>query len=75
MSINVRFEYPGAERTVVLYMNSKDLNNINQDQRAFMGGLPGIQKKLNDVHIPFNGNAFDQAVENVKALEDWADGE
>lgn len=70
-----RWVYAGKTHEVSLYMSSKDLNNARKSQRDFMVTLPGVDVHTPDVRVPFNGGLLDQAVENITAIEKWAEGE
>ncbi len=69
----ILFTYAGKEQAISLYLSSLDLNNAKKSQRDFMLTLPGVDVHAPDVRIPINGDAYDQAVANIDALEKWAD--
>ena len=70
----ILFTYAGKEQAVSLYLSSLDLNNAKASQRDFMMSLPGVDVHKPDVRVPINGKAFEQALENIAAIEKWADG-
>ncbi|ROR89329.1 hypothetical protein [Nocardioides aurantiacus] len=70
----ILFQYAGKEHPVSLYLSSIDLNNAKASQRDFMKTLPGVDVHEPDVRVPINGKAYDQALENIAAIEKWADG-
>jgi len=70
----VLFKYAGKEHAVSLYLSSLDLNNTKLSQREFMKSLPGVDVHKPDVRMPINGSAYDQALNNITAIEKWADG-
>jgi hypothetical protein len=53
--------------------SSLDLNNAKKSRREFMLRLPGVDVHAPDVRIPVNGNAYEQAVASIEAVEKWAD--
>lgn len=71
----ILFTFAGEQHAVSLYLSSLDLNNAKKSQRDFMKSLPGVDIHAPDVRIPINGKAFDQAIANIKAVENWANGE
>jgi hypothetical protein len=78
VSVNLKgayilFKYAGQEH-VSLYLSSLDLNNAKASQRDFMMSLPGVDVHEPDVRVPINGKAYDQALDNIAAIEKWADG-
>jgi hypothetical protein len=70
----ILFKYSGKEHAVSLYLSSLDLNNTKASQRDFMLTLPGVDVHAPDVRVPINGKAYDQALDNIAAIEKWADG-
>ena len=70
----ILFQYGGNEHAVSLFLSSLDLNNAKASQREFMMSLPGVDVHKPDVRVPINGKNYDQAVENIAAIEKWADG-
>lgn len=70
----ILFKYAGKEHAVSLYLSSLDLNNAKTAQRDFMKSLPGVDVHKPDVRVPINGAAYDQALDNIAAIEKWADG-
>ena len=70
----ILFKYAGKEHVVSLYLSSLDLNNAKASQRDFMKSLPGVDVHKPDVRVPINGAAHDQALDNIAAIEKWADG-
>jgi hypothetical protein len=70
----ILFKYAGKEHAVSLYLSSLDLNNAKAAQRDFMKSLPGVDVHKPDVRVPINGAAYDQALDNIAAIEKWADG-
>jgi len=79
VSVNLKgayilFKYAGKEHAVSLYLSSLDLNNAKLSQRDFMKSLPGVDVHKPDVRVPINGAAYDQALDNIAAIEKWADG-
>jgi hypothetical protein len=70
----ILFQYGGKENAVSLFLSSLDLNNAKASQREFMMSLPGVDVHKPDVRVPINGKNYDQAVENITAIEKWADG-
>ena len=69
----ILFQYAGKEQAVSLYLSSIDLNNAKASQRDFMKSLPGVDVHEPDVRLPINGKAYDQALNNIAAIEKWAD--
>lgn len=65
----ILFTYAG----VSLYLSSLDLNNAKTSQREFMMSLPGVDVHKPDVRVPINGKHYDQALDNIAAIEKWAD--
>ncbi|WP_299449079.1 hypothetical protein [uncultured Serinicoccus sp.] len=70
----ILFTYAGTHEAISLYLSSLDLNNAKKSQRKFMMSLPGVDVHAPDVRIPINGNAHEQALANIEAIEEWADG-
>jgi hypothetical protein len=79
VSVNLKgaytlFRYAGKEHAVSLYLSSLVLNNAKLSQRDFMKRLPGVDVHKPDVRVPINGAAYDQVLDNIAAIEKWADG-
>jgi hypothetical protein len=70
----ILFTYAGDEHGVSLYLSSLDLNNAKASHRDFMKSLPGVDVHKPDVRVPINGKHYDQALDNIAAIEKWADG-
>jgi len=70
----ILFKYAGMEHAVSLYLSSLDLNNAKASQREFMKSLPDVDVHKPDVRVPINGKHYQQALDNVAAIEKWADG-
>lgn len=70
----ILFTYAGTEHSVSLYLSSLDLNNTKAAHRDFMQSLPGADVHASDVRVPFNGKHYKQALDNITAIEKWADG-
>ncbi|MDC5696885.1 hypothetical protein OO014_06405 [Intrasporangium calvum] len=70
----ILFTYAGSQHAVSLYLSSLDLNNAKKSQRDFMLSLDGVDVHEPDVRIPINGKAFEQALINIEAVENWANG-
>lgn len=71
----ILFTYAGSQHAVSLYLSSLDLNNAKKSQRNFMLSLDGVDVHGPDVRIPINGKAFQQALINIRAVENWANGQ
>ena len=70
----ILFTYAGDEHGVSLYLSSLDLNNAKAAHRDFMKTLPGVDVHKPDVRVPINGKHYDRAIDNIVAIEKWADG-
>jgi hypothetical protein len=70
----ILFTYAGDEDSVSLYLSSLDLNNAKAAHRDFMKTLPGVDVHKPDVRVPINGKHYNQAIDNIVAIEKWADG-
>lgn len=68
----LRFVLAGPKHAPSIYLNTAALRGSAAELREFMLTLPEVGDAGGSAHMGINGDSFDQAVENIAAIEAWA---